>query len=941
MRRFSAATLILLVALTARQALADDVFFQVALDKLPLTEGRLPETKAEENWRYSDARASMRPYAVLDGAGEAYLAVDGETEQPWSPGGPAPTLLAFRTQQAGSVSGGLYLAKSDGTGMVLLKFNVPAEQVAEARKKLDAKTFFRAKHRYYELLLNAGLPGGAWFRHQAHQAAAEMGDAKESADAISTPQRPADLDDTYTLFTGGRAVSENLQLDRVLRATTQSTTPESKDVDLKTIEGITIAAMDWTPLVKDLKPELDPLAVIVPGDQHAIFFPSFQAMTSVMDEAERTGLPVLQHAETSSQDAMTRQRYERQLGVSVNALSRLLGPQLINSIAITGSDPYLRVGSDLALVMEPKNARALRTLLETEIATARQRETLGKAVDGSIGGIAYSGAESPDRTLRSYVAQVGDAIVLTNSLVQLGRIVAAQKGDEPSLARQPEYTFFRDRYRRGDGEETGLLVLSDATIRRWCGSRWRIADSRRTRAAAVMSELQAASMDSLARRLQPGDGALHPDFATPDMGKFTLSWTGVHCSVYGRLDRMTPIAELPLEHITPAEAEAYTRWRETYQQNWRQYFDPIAVRFGIAEKKLSADVTVMPLIAGTDYRQFLELTRGVTFAADAGDPHDTLLHLIIAFNRQAQSVRGAENMASTMVPGLKVEPFSWIGKSIAFYADDDPFWDEMTAAKESEDFLEKNFHRLPVALRVEVSNGLKLAGFLMALRGFIDQTVPQMTVWENLQHNDRSYVKITPSETARGQNKELANAAVYYVVTGDSLLMTLSEPLLNRALDREAARGPATRAANPSPAPATQSAQPWLGSSVALRATAKVFELLMHTGRQTNQAMMQSLAWGNLPVLNEWKRHFADQDPIALHERVWGVRLTDPAGGTYTWNDRWQTMESSLYGHPGEPREGPLMGSAWKDWTGGSFGLTFEEHGLRARAHVDRGTSAR
>ena len=34
-------------------------------------------------------------------------------------------------------------------------------------------------------------------------------------------------------------------------------------------------------------------------------------------------------------------------------------------------------------------------------------------------------------------------------------------------------------------------MITDATIRRWCGPEWRIGASRRTRAAAAIAELQA------------------------------------------------------------------------------------------------------------------------------------------------------------------------------------------------------------------------------------------------------------------------------------------------------------------------------------------------------------------------------------------------------------------------------------------------------------------
>ena len=69
---------------------------------------------------------------------------------------------------------------------------------------------------------------------------------------------------------------------------------------------------------------------------------------------------------------------------------------------------------------------------------------------------------------------------------------------------------------------------------------------------------------------------------------------------------------------------------------------------------------------------------------------------------------------------------------------------------------------------------------------------------------------------------------------------------------------------------------------------------------------MQRLSWGNLPILNEWKRLFPEDDSVALHERLWGVKLVCPGGGEYKWNESWQTFESTVYGHPAEPKNGPM-----------------------------------
>src|SRR5204863_2083445 len=104
-------------------------------------------------------------------------------------------------------------------------------------------------------------------------------------------------------------LNENLQLDRALPATTNA----ADTVDLASLTGITVKPMDWKALIQDAKPELDPLSAFIPADQHALFFPTFAAMTEFFDEADANGTPILQLFEPRAEDANSRERYQQQL----------------------------------------------------------------------------------------------------------------------------------------------------------------------------------------------------------------------------------------------------------------------------------------------------------------------------------------------------------------------------------------------------------------------------------------------------------------------------------------------------------------------------------------------------------------------------------------------------------------------------------------------------
>ncbi len=352
------------------------------------------------------------------------------------------------------------------------------------------------------------------------------------------------LGDMFEYLTGGRALSENLQLERLSRGG-RTDRADKSDVAVSSLRGITIAEIDWSKLAAAREPKLDPLAAVIPADQHALFFPTFADFVRLIDEGMNGGTPVLQMAEPRSEDALTVDRYQRQLCLSLTGFGRLIGPKVIKSVALTGSDPFYRSGTDVAIVFEAVDPAALEKLLLAQVALAAGSEKTAKPSDGQAGRLKYHGLRSPDRRVSCYVAQLPKGVVVTNSTIQLERLAEVLAGAQPALASLAEFKFFRDRYRLGDPQETAFLFLSDATIRRWCGPRWRIAQWRRMRDLAVLSELQAANLGKIAQGVSQAE-PLQPDYALAMGGEVRLNAAGVQSSVLGTLEFQTPIAEIPL-----------------------------------------------------------------------------------------------------------------------------------------------------------------------------------------------------------------------------------------------------------------------------------------------------------------------------------------------------------------------------------------------------------
>ena len=88
---------------------------------------------------------------------------------------------------------------------------------------------------------------------------------------------------------------------------------------------------------------------------------------------------------------------------------------------------------------------------------------------------------------------------------------------------------------------------------------------------------------------------------------------------YGSLRFLKPISEMSLYYASAGEARTYRFFRDRYQREWRQFFDPIAIQFSMDAKRIAADVTVMPLIMESEYNEIHSVVGTKLLPVDAGD----------------------------------------------------------------------------------------------------------------------------------------------------------------------------------------------------------------------------------------------------------------------------------------------------------------------------------
>lgn len=956
--------------------LSQDLFYDIAIAEVTLVDGRLPETDAPDDPdEYVDLEQTRYlPRVTLEGPGEAFVVFPTGAGHFWNMGWVSPDRcrLVIRSPLTPELAGTIYWNTRVNTKLVPIRFRVTSKQ-ADSKA---ATMFWTTRRAIFDSYASSDLPGAAWFKLQAlksafmaqpkapaRPAAALLGQAYDPCGLLARNQRfgKAGWHDTIDFMDGTQALSENMRLSDLVCPQPG----EGQWATLDNVQGVTVAPVDWTAHMPFSPPRLEPLAMWIPADNYALLFPSFEAMTRLMDEADVYGTPLLPGLRGVSQDAGTRGRYEKQLCLEVSWAARQLGPEVVKSVAFTGADPFLMSGSDVTVLFQAKQPDVLEGYIKTRHSLVAKENPESTAVSGDLWGVPYSGLVSPDRSVSSYVARYADIILVTNSLVALERCLAASSGRIEPLLFTEEYLFFRERYPAGE-EETGLLLVTDMALRKWAGPAWRIADSRRVRIAAVLANANAQFAEAQlsgewpattlptkgrkptrpSRPVPPAQPAASPDSLCypvvtniPEANLFWLSPSGQNSSRYGSLGFLTPIVELAPQSALNAEIEAYNVFRDRYMGIWRGVFDPVAISFQVQENRLAADFSIFPLVATTDYAEVSELTRNSQLPDRVPFPEESMAILGLSLDPESKTVKELNSFLGVMIPSVGRTGINWLGKWVRIYAGDDPFWADLAEVKNEravDSFFEKNLYRLPVVLEVALASPMGMATFLTSVRAFAESTAPGLIKWETGTHNDHPYVVVRTTE------RDVAGVALdklglYYSTVNNVFILTLNEALLKKAIDRHLGRTTAVASSQED-----MNGLHFLGGSMGLALHYRFLELVNALTRREVSRLEREAAFRALPILNEWKTLFPNQDPVDLHRRLFGVTLLAPAYGQYVWNEQYRTFESTVHGFPGGSKEGPgALRPPLESLSTANCGLTFENGGLRARCDVARQPAAK
>jgi hypothetical protein len=475
--------------------------------------------------------------------------------------------------------------------------------------------------------------------------------------------------DLFSIFTGALAVQESLQLDsmrgegrrtprgvsgmpkrmsverKIVPAEREAQAAEEKRlkqlVPVASLTGPTTKSHPWEQMLagKKVGADIGQLALCVPDDFYFVEFHSVNRLLDAIDLGNLGSNYFFNQASKEAQTHLTGERVKSQLAVETNRLLRPFYDLVVEEVGVTGSDLFVNEGSDVTLLFKLKDPKTFKMRMDQFLVNVEKNHPDAKRTTGRYRGVEYVHLATPDRMVHVFSAYPKDHLhVRSNSLVAFQRILDAIEGQPAEtktghrLGETPEFAYIRTLLPRGAAEEDGLVYLSDPFIRRLVGPQLKLTERRRMMCynhlrmighAALLYRAEhgkaPGSLEALAKaECSPGtfgEGSL----TCPDGGKYSLSADGLTgvCSHHGHAHFLTPCCEIGVTEVTGEEADEYKAFLQEYNQYWRTFFDPIAVRIQARPERYRIETIVLPLIDNSIYTGLAQFLGGKPERLDA------------------------------------------------------------------------------------------------------------------------------------------------------------------------------------------------------------------------------------------------------------------------------------------------------------------------------------
>lgn len=380
----------------------------------------------------------------------------------------------------------------------------------------------------------------------------------------------------------------------------------------------------WSPLPPlDIADDVDiePIALRVPEECFYVRFGNFENYLW-LDRLQRDyGGDISRMVTLRGYDAGLSQRFPQQLALRTSAMAEMLGPTIIADVALIGRDLFLQDGPALGVLFRARNTALLGADLARQRSTVLREERDAGATESKIqiGQQEVSLLSTPDNRIRSFYASHGDYHLVTTSRAIAERFLSvAQDDGQGSLGASTEFRHARTQMPT-DREDTIFVYLGTAFQQGLLSPQYQVELARRLRAATDLELLLMARWAAEAEGLAADstDALIRGGFLPADFGRRVdgsqpiLDEQMIGDSLRGARGSFTPVPDLVIEGVSPAEAARLARQRAYYESTW-QRMDPLMVgikRFaldGADQERIIIDAQVSPFVQ-QKYGRFVSL----------------------------------------------------------------------------------------------------------------------------------------------------------------------------------------------------------------------------------------------------------------------------------------------------------------------------------------------
>lgn len=380
------------------------------------------------------------------------------------------------------------------------------------------------------------------------------------------------LTDTMKLLAGAKGMDELM----FRRAASGSTSSQTATLPLPAPPTWNATRIPAVPTDVDV----EPLATRVPPECFYIRYGSFENYLWFRDLSDEFGGDLSRMITLHGIANDSAERLERQMNVKTTQLSRMLGPTVIEDQALIGRDLFMADGASIGVIMKAKNTFLLRTSLMGDRTKLASQDRSVRLSEVKIANRSVSFLNSSDNRVRSYFAEDGDYILVTNSEAIVRRFFEVADSGH-SLAATESFRLAR-QLMPTERQDTIFAYFSPEMLQGLVDPNYLIELRRRLHAKA---DIALVNLARLAANAESNDatgieelidiGFLPKGFGerTDDSGVIAVG-NQVIDTARGAPGTFVPVADVVIDSISQEEASWYIDIAREYSYRFPQ-MDPI------------------------------------------------------------------------------------------------------------------------------------------------------------------------------------------------------------------------------------------------------------------------------------------------------------------------------------------------------------------------------